>query len=166
MARCAAAGDDLTTLSLKRGWPLLLLFVGGVIGIGYVVGLIAAPGPWLAELRIPDLVLPDSISTPLWFLLATAFAVAGWRLWVLDSASLEMRLWLGIQILSWWYAPVFFLIRSTLLALIIILIMAVLMVWFMLRAWRSDRISLYLFIPCFLWVAYVVAMNAAIVVMN
>lgn len=156
----------MTTISLRQGWPLLLLFVGGVIGIGFVVGLIAGPGPWLDELRIPDLILPDWISTPLWFLLATAFAVAGWRLWMLDSASAEMRLWLGIQILSWWYAPVFFLVRSPPLALGIITVMAVLMVWFMLRAWRRDRISSYLFIPCFLWVAYVVAMNAAIVVMN
>lgn len=145
---------------------MLLLFIGGVIGIGFVVGLIADPGPWFNELRIPDLVLPDWISTPLWFLLATAFAVAGWRLWLLDSASTEMRLWLGIQILSWWYSPVFFMIRSPFLALCIITIMALLMVWFMVRTWRRDRISSYLFIPCFLWVAYVVAMNGAIVVMN
>lgn len=158
----------MTTISLKQGWPLLLLFTGGVIGIGFVVGLIADPGPGsgIEELRIPDLVLPKWISTPLWFLLATAFAVAGWRLWMLDSSALEMRLWLGIQILSWWYAPVFFLIRSPALALGIISVMAGLMVWFMVRAWNRDRISAYLFIPCFLWVAYVVAMNAAIVVMN
>lgn len=158
----------MTTISLKQGWPLLLLFTGGVIGIGFVVGLIADPGPGsgIEELRIPDLVLPKWISTPLWFLLATAFAVAGWRLWMLDSSALEMRLWLGIQILSWWYAPVFFLIRSPALALGIISVMAGLMAWFMVRAWNRDRISAYLFIPCFLWVAYVAAMNAAIVVMN
>lgn len=137
-----------------------------MIGIGIVVGLIAEPGPWLQELRIPDLVLPEYISTPLWFLLATAFAVAGWRLWQLDSSSTEMRLWLGIQILSWWYSPVFFLIRSPAIALGIITLMAVLMAWFMVRTWRRDRASSYLFIPCFLWVAYVVAMTAAIVMMN
>lgn len=156
----------MTTISLKQGWPLLLLFIGGVIGIGFVVGLIADPGPWFAELRIPDLVLPEWISTPLWFLLATAFAVAGWRLWMLDSSSTAMRLWLGIQILSWWYSPVFFLIRSPALALGTISVMAALMVWFMVRSWNRDRISSFLFIPCFLWVAYVVAMNAAIVMMN
>ncbi len=156
----------MTNISLKKGWPLLLLFVGGVIGIGFVVGLIADPGPWFQELRIPDLVPPDWITTPLWFLLATAFAVAGWRLWMLDSASFEMRLWLSIQILSWWYSPVFFIMRLPAVALGTISIMAVLMVWFMVRVWNRDRISSYLFIPCFLWVAYVVAMNAAIVVMN
>lgn len=145
---------------------MLLLFVGGVIGIGFVVGLIAEPGPRLAELRVPDVILPDWISTPLWFLVAIAFAVAGWRFWMIDSASVEMRLWLGIQILSWWYSPVFFLVRSPPLALCIITVMAVLMVWFMLRAWRRDRISSYLFIPCILWVAYVAAMNAVIVAMN
>jgi len=156
----------LTTISLKQGWPLLLLFVGGVIGIGFVVGLIADPGPWIEELRIPDLVPPEWLSTPLWFLLATAFAAAGWRLWMLDSSALEMRLWLGIQILSWWYSPVLFLIRAPALALGIISVMAVLMVWFMVRTWNRDRVSSYLFIPCFLWVAYIVAMNGTIVMMN
>lgn len=156
----------MTSISLKQGWPLLLLFIGGVIGIGYVVGLIAAPGERLTELRIPDLLLPESVTTPLWLLLAIAFAVSGWRLWMRDSASLEMRIWLGIQILSWWYSPVFFLIRSPALALVIIVVMAALMLWFIFRTWSRDRISSLLFLPCFLWVSYAAAMSGAIVAMN
>ena len=156
----------MSSISLKQGWPLLLLFVGGVIGIGLVVGLIAEPGPWFQELRVPDLFVPDWISAPLWFLLAMAFAIAGWRLWLLDSSSPEMRLWLGVQILSWWYAPVFFLIRSPVLALVVISLMAALMIWFLIRTWTYDRISSWLFLPCFVWVSYIAAMNLAVVMMN
>ena len=163
----AAADDFLNTISLRKGWPLLLLFVAGVIGIGLVVGLIAAPPEgYLQSLKIPDLVLPPEISGPLWFLLAIGFAVAGWRLWMTDPSSLETRLWLAIQIVSWWYSPAFFVMRAPAVALVVIASLSLLMLCFIFRAWSRDRVSALLFIPCFLWVGYATAMNAAIVVMN
>lgn len=157
----------MTTSSLQREWPLLLLFISGIIGIGVVVGLIAEPsGEYLTILEIPDLVLPGWLSTTIWLLLCLAFAIAGWRHWLRDSSSVEMRLWLAVLILSWWYSPAFFVIRAPMLALIIILVMAALMLVFILRCWSRERVSALLFIPCFLWVAYAAAMTAAIVVMN
>lgn len=155
------------TISLRKGWPLLLLFLAGVIGIGIVVGLIAAPAEsYVQSLKIPDFRVPDAVSGPLWLALAIGFAVAGWRLWTIDPTSLETRLWLGIQIISWWYSPVFFIMRAPALALVVIGTMSVLMLWFIVRTWSRDRLSAHLFIPCFLWVAYATAMNAAIVAMN
>lgn len=154
------------TVSFRQNWQLLAIFIVIVIGSGIVVGLIAAPGNYVTQLKMPDLVLPAPVSSALWLALAVAFAVAGWRLWTIDPTSIEMRLWLAIQISSWWYSPVFFLLRSPLFALAIILVMAALMVWFIVRTWNRDRISAYLFLPSFLYIAYVAAMNAAIVVMN
>lgn len=157
----------MTTISLRREWPLLLLFIGGIIGIGLVVGLVTEPGgDYLATLEIPDQLLPYWLSTAIWLLLCFAFAIAGWRHWLRDSASVETRLWLAVLILSWWYSPAFFVIRSPPLALVIILTMAVLMLAFIFRCWSRERISALLFIPCFLWVAYAAAVTAAIVVMN
>jgi tryptophan-rich sensory protein len=145
---------------------LLLLFIGGVMGIGLVVGLVAEPGDYLSTLEIPDLILPGWLSTAVWLLLCVAFAVAGWRLWLIDPSSTETRLWLAVLILSWWYSPVFFLIRSPMLALLVISVMTALMFYFVVRSWARDRISALLFIPCLLWVGYGAAMTAAIVVMN
>jgi benzodiazapine receptor len=158
---------QLKTISLRTGWPLLAMFIVGVIGAGVVVGLIAAPPEgYLETLRIPDLIIPPAISGPLWLALAIAFAVAGWRLWTVNPTSTNTRLWLAIQILSWWFSPTFFVIRAPAVALVVITALCVLMLWFILRAWKSDRVSALLFIPCLLYVGYTAAMTAAIVVMN
>lgn len=143
------------------------MFIVGVIGASIVVGLIAAPPEgYLDTLRIPDLIIPSAVSGPLWLALAIAFAVAGWRLWTINPTSTETRVWLAIQILSWWFSPAFFVMRAPPVALVVIGALCVLMFWFILRAWNRDRVSAYLFIPCLLYVGYTAAMTAAIVVMN
>lgn len=156
----------MTTVSLRTSWPLLLLFVAIVMGVGFVVGLISAPGAWVQQLVLPPLVLPDAISTGVWFLLCIAFAVAGWRLWLIDSASPQTRLWLAILILSWWYSPVFFVARAPWAALVVIGLLTVLILIFIVRTWRVDRISSLLFIPCFLWVAYATVLTWWVIQLN
>jgi tryptophan-rich sensory protein len=98
--------------------------------------------------------------------LSVAFAIAGWRNWIIDSNSTEMRLWLATLILSWWFSPAFFIIRMPALALIIIAAIFVLMLWYLTRTWSRDRLSFWLFAPSALYIAYVTAMTAAIVAMN
>jgi tryptophan-rich sensory protein len=155
-----------TTISLRNSWPLLALFVAIVMGIGFVVGLISAPGSWVQQLTLPPFVLPDYISSMIWFLLCIAFAVAGWRLWLIDSASFETRLWLAILILSWWYYPVFFIARAPMAALVVIALLAFLMLVFVIRAWKADRVSSLLFIPCLAWVAYATVLTGWVIQLN
>lgn len=156
----------MPSVSLRQGWPLLLLFIAIVMGMGLLVGLIAAPGDYVAGLRTPDLILPQAVSGALWVVLSVTFAMAGWRSWSIDSNSLQMRLWLAALILSWWFSPAFFIVRSPLLALVVIAALFIVMVFFTVRTWRTDRVSAWLFVPSVLYIAYVAAMTAAIVVMN
>lgn len=143
------------------------MFIIGVIGASMVVGLIAAPpAGYIETLEMPDLIIPDAISGLLWLGLSVAFAVAGWRMWTLDPASTETKLWLAVQITSWWFSPAFFVMRAPVVALLVIAVLCVLMICFILRTWSRDRVSAWLFIPCLLYVAYIAAMTAAIVVMN
>lgn len=156
----------MTTISIRDSWPLLLLFIAIVMGIGLAVGMISSPGPMVQQLTLPPAVLPDYISSTIWFLLCIAFAVAGWRLWLIDSASFETRLWLAILILSWWYSPVFFIARAPLAAFVVIALLTFLMVVFVWRTWRADRISSLLFIPCVAWVAYATVLTGWVIQLN
>ena len=158
--------DLSTTLSLRNHWPLLLLFIAVVMGIGFVVGLISAPGPWFDQLTMPPYILPDWITGPVWLLLSVAFAVSGWRLWLLDSSSVETRLWLASLIVSWWFSPIFFIARAPFGALAVIICLAALMLVFVVRAWRVDRFSAVLFIPCVAWVVYAAVLTGMIAAMN
>jgi tryptophan-rich sensory protein len=156
----------LTTISLRDNWPLLLLFVAVVMGIGFVVGLISTPGPWFETLNKPPYILPDAISGAVWFLLCVAFAIAGWRLWLIDSSSTETRLWLASLIVSWWFSPIFFVARAPTAALAVIICLLALMLIFIVRTWRVDRLSAILFIPCAAWILYAVVLTAMIVSLN
>ncbi len=156
----------MPSVSVKQSWPLLLVFLAIVLGIGSVVGLIATPGDYVGQLKMPPFAMPPPVSGALWIVLSAAFAVAGWRSWVIDSNSTEMRIWLAVLILSWWFSPAFFIVRSPPLALIVIAAILVLMVWFAVRTWPRDRLSFWLFAPSVLYIAYVAAMTAAIVAMN
>jgi tryptophan-rich sensory protein len=92
--------------------------------------------------------------------------VAGWRLWLIDSASFETRLWLAILILSWWYYPVFFIARAPMAALVVIGLLTFLMLVFVIRTWRADRVSSLLFIPCLAWVAYATVLTGWVIQLN
>ena len=156
----------MTTISIRNSWPLLLLFIAIVMGIGFVVGLVSAPSTVVQQLTLPPAVLPEYISSVIWFLLCIAFAVAGWRLWLIDSASLETRLWLAILILSWWYSPLFFIARAPLAAFVAIALLTVLMAVFVWRTWARDRVSSWLFIPCTIWVAYATVLTGWVIQLN
>lgn len=156
----------MPTVSVKQGWPLLIAFLAIVLGIGAVVGYISAPDDYARQLNMPPLVLPQTVSGILWVVLAAAFAVAGWRNWQIDSNSTAMRLWLAVLILSWWFAPALFIIRSPLLALAIVAAILVLMLWFVLRSWKAERVSFWLAAPGAVYVAYLTAMTAAVAALN
>lgn len=156
----------MPTVSIKQNWPLLLVFLAVVLGIGLVVGLIAAPGDYVGQLKMPPFVLPEAISGVLGLALSLAFAIAGWRTWVIDSNATEMRLWLATLILSWWFSPAFFIVRMPVLALAIIAGILGLMIWFEARTFSRDRIAFWLVAPSVLYIGYVAAMTAAIVAMN
>ncbi len=156
----------MTTISIRNSWPLLVLFIAIVMSIGFVVGMVSSPGSWVQQLTLPPFVLPDYISSAVWFLLCIAFAVAGWRLWLIDSASLEMRLWLAILILSWWYYPVFFIARAPLAAFVVIALLTFLMLVFVVRTWKADRVSSLLFMPCLVWVTYATALTGWVIQLN
>jgi tryptophan-rich sensory protein len=151
---------------MRAKWPLLVVFVAVVMGIGAVVGLISAPGTWFEALRKPDFVAPDWLSGTAWALLCVAFAVAGWRLWLQDSGSVETRLWLATLILSWWFAPIFFVAHAPYVALVVAAVLVGLMVIFIIRAWRREPVSAWLFVPCAVWVSYGAVMTGVIAAMN
>ena len=156
----------MSSVSIRQGWPLLLAFLAVVLGFGIVVGLIATPGDYVGQLKMPPLVMPQPVSAALSLALSVAFAVAGWRSWMIDPNSAQMRLWLGTLILSWWFSPAFFIVRMPGLALGIAVALLLLMVWFELRTWWRDRVSFWLMAPSVLYIGYICAMTAAIVALN
>jgi tryptophan-rich sensory protein len=153
---------------LTRDWPLLLLIIAIVIGVGWLVGALIAPdASWVSELVMPPILLPQPVSGIIQLVLSVTFAIVGWRLWLLSpSVGLDMGLWIGTLVLSWLFTPAFLVARQISVAEAIIIIMAAMMLILTVRLWSHDRTSAYLNLPSTLWVIYTAVLTVWIVAIN
>jgi len=78
----------------------------------------------------------------------------------------RMRLWFTQMILNFLWSPIFFGMQSPAGALVIIIPMLICIIAFMALTYRRDRISMWLFMPYALWVAFATALNASISMLN
>ncbi len=142
--------------------PFILLVVGG----GLLIGFFTAPGEWYAALAKPSFNPPNWLFGPVWTVLYVFVAVAGWRTWERGRTEPAMKLWWSQLALNFLWSPVFFGMRQTGLALVIILLLLVTALAFMAAVWRRDRASALLFAPYALWVAFASLLNASIWQLN
>lgn len=138
-------------------------FIIGVVVIGGGIGFLNVPGEWYAGLAKPWFTPPNWVFGPMW---TTLYVLIGWvgaRKWLHGGA---VRLWWAQMGLNFIWSPVFFGLQLPLAGLLVIVAMWALIVAFILREWRSDRLSALLFLPYVAWVSLATALNAAIVVLN
>jgi tryptophan-rich sensory protein len=138
-------------------------FIIGVVVIGGGIGFLTLPGEWYAGLAKPWFTPPNWVLGPMW---TTLYVLSGWagaRKFLHGGAS---KLWWAQMALNFIWSPVFFGLQLPLAGLLIIATMWVLILAFILREWRSDRLSAALFVPYLAWVSLASALNAGIVVLN
>ena len=78
----------------------------------------------------------------------------------------RMRLWFTQMVLNFLWSPIFFGMQSPAGALIIIIPMLVCILAFIALTYRRDRVSMWLFVPYALWVAFATVLNASIGILN
>lgn len=138
-------------------------FIIGVVVIGGSIGFLTMPGEWYAGLVKPWFTPPNWVFGPMW---TTLYVLIGWvgaRKWLHGGAA---RLWWAQMALNFIWSPVFFGLQLPLAALLVIGAMWVVIVAFIFREWRNDRLSAVLFLPYLAWVSLASALNAGIVVLN
>lgn len=141
-------------------------FVALVVGGGLLIGFLTAPGPWYEALAKPSFNPPNWLFGPVWTILYTLVAIAGWRTWQRERSGRAMKLW-GIQIaLNFLWSPVFFGLQQVGLALLVILVLLVSIIAFIVAVRTIDRVSAWLFVPYAAWVAFASLLNAAILALN
>lgn len=148
-----------------KDWPLLLVFIVVILGIGWAVGYVTAPGEWYASLNKPWFNPPGRLFGPVWSILYVLIAIAGWRAWTTGESTLWL-LWVIQMMLNFLWSPAFFGIQSPALALVIIAALIVTIFAFLSRAWNRDRTSAVLFLPYAAWVTFAMLLNFSIVVQN
>ena len=149
-----------------RGMIRLAIFVVVVVGTGFTIGYLNAPGAWYAGLNKPWFNPANWIFAPVWAVIYVLIAVAGWRAWNIDARVTAMRLWVIQMGLNFLWPPTFFSLRWPAVALAVIASLFVVILAFIGQQWRSDRISSFLFLPYAAWIAFASLLNLAIVILN
>jgi translocator protein len=147
--------------------PLVLVsFLILVVGGGLLIGLLNMAGPWYQALEKPWFNPPAWLFGPAWTTLYILIAIAGWRVWLRDSAGALMTVWWLQLVLNFLWSPVFFTLHLIGTALVVVTAMLVAILTFVVMAWRRDRPSALIFAPYAAWVAFATLLNASIWLLN
>ncbi|MCF1742076.1 TspO/MBR family protein [Paradevosia shaoguanensis] len=156
----------VTDYRSPRSIVTLVAFLVVVIGVGALIGIGTAPGEWYAGLNKPPFNPPNWLFGPVWFALYVLIAIAGWRTYMRDSSSSEMKVWYGQMVLNWLWSPVWFALHLLWPAFVVIVAIWALIVAFILLTRRADPVSAWLFAPYLAWVSFASLLNLTIAVLN
>ncbi len=144
----------------------LLLFLMLTIGGGLVIGFLARPGEWYANLVKPWFTPPREIFAPVWTLLYIIIAVVGWRTFAHDPLGPAMIVWTIALALNFSWSPIFFGLNQPVAALSVIVVLLATTITFIGLSWPQDTVSAFLFVPYAAWTLFAAALNAAICRLN
>ncbi|WP_082884942.1 TspO/MBR family protein [Bradyrhizobium stylosanthis] len=140
----------------------LLVFVVGVVGIGWLIGATNLPGAWYASLAKPGFVPPNWAFPVAWTILYIMIAVAGWRTFRRDPSGKAMWVWFAQLALNFAWSPVMFTMHQIGAALVILVGLFMTIVAYILLETSRDKLAAALFVPYAAWVAFAGTLNAAI----
>ncbi|QOZ80144.1 tryptophan-rich sensory protein [Bradyrhizobium sp. CCBAU 53351] len=144
----------------------LLVFVVGVVGLGWLIGATNLPGEWYAGLVKPGFVPPNWAFPVAWTILYVMIAIAGWRTFRSEPKGKAMLVW-AVQLgLNFAWSPVMFTMHQIGAALVILIGLFVAIVTYIGLEISRDRLAAALFVPYAAWVAFAGVLNAAIWRMN
>lgn len=143
-----------------------LVFILAVVTIGALIGMNNVPGEWYQSLNKPPFNPPNWIFGPVWTVLYIMIAVAGARSFLQSPMGGRMQLWGSQMLLNFMWSPIFFTMQSPIGALILIVPMLICVIAFIILTSSRDRLSMWLFVPYAVWVAFATLLNASIVYLN
>ena len=140
----------------------LLVFVVGVVGIGWLIGATNPPGEWYAGLAKPSFVPPNWAFPIAWTILYILIAVAGWRTFRREPRGKALLAWATQMALNFIWSPVMFTMHQIGAALVILIGLFVAIVTYIAIEMSRDRLAAALFVPYAAWVTFAGVLNAAV----
>ena len=144
----------------------LLYILTPLIG-GSIVGLIINKSIDYNYLVNPPLSPPSYLFPIVWSIL---YSLIGTSYYIYrknnNDDSLTIRLYYIQLILNYLWSIIFFTLKLRTLAVIWIIVLAITIIYLMIRFYKEERTSFYLLIPYILWVLFATYLNIGIVVLN
>ena len=144
----------------------LLYILTPLIG-GSIVGLIINKSIDYNYLVNPPLSPPSYLFPIVWSIL---YLLIGISYYIYrknnNDDSLTIKLYYIQLILNYLWSIIFFTLKLRTLAVIWIIVLAITIIYLIIRFYKEERTSFYLLIPYILWVLFATYLNIGIVVLN
>jgi benzodiazapine receptor len=138
----------------------IVFFINGI-------GAIFSPDDWYFELNKPSWTPPPWIFGPVWTFIYVTIAIVGEKCWHLRQSHKEIfNLWCAQLASNAIWSPLFFGLKSPVIALINILVLDLLVFYLIMKLYRLSNRYAYLLVPYFLWISFATILNAAISWLN
>ncbi len=121
---------------------------------------------WYDTLNKPPLTPPREVFGPVWGTLYVMMGVAGWMVWRRCGGSRPLRVWGWQLALNAAWAPIFFRLRSPLLAFAVLITLIGVLLQTIRSFWSVDRPAAWLMVPYAAWTFFAVYLNAGFVWLN
>ena len=124
---------------------------------------------WYPSLAKPAWTPPAWVFGPAWTVLYILIAFAGWMIFLsrrTNERQTALRLYWAQALLNFLWSFLFFYLRSPLLGLLDISLLASLIALVIHFAWKCNRTAALLLIPYLLWVLYAWTLNGGIWALN
>jgi len=165
-----------SSLHLRHSLIKQILVLIGFVGVSYSAGLIGSlttetgDGSWYAQLEKPVFNPPGWAFGVVWPLLYTLMGIAAWLVWREGWSRHVVKValgWFAAQlVLNAIWTPVFFGGEAPFAGLVVISFLFAAILITTHRFWRVSRVAGLLLVPYILWVAFAIALNAAIWMLN
>ncbi len=152
--------------------PKLIISILGcqLVGLAGTPFTISAIPTWYAGLNKPFFAPPNYLFAPVWTLLYLLMGVSFFLIWRQGWGKKKVReagkYFLAQLALNLIWSPIFFGLRTPVLALVIIILMWWMILQTMKKFYPLSRLASYLLVPYLLWVSFATLLNAAIAILN
>lgn len=144
----------------------LLYILTPLIG-GSIVGLIINKSIDYNYLVNPPLSPPSYLFPIVWSILYLLIGISYYIYRKNNNDNpLTIKLYYIQLILNYLWSIIFFTLKLRTLAVIWIIVLAITIIYLMIRFYKEERTSFYLFIPYILWLLFATYLNIGIVVLN
>ncbi len=144
----------------------ILYIITPLIG-GSIVGLIINKSIDYNYLVNSPLSPPSYLFPVVWSILYTLTGIAYYIYRKNNNDDyLTIKLYYIQLIFNYLWSIIFFILKLRILAVIWIIMLTIIIVYLMIRFYKEERISFYLFIPYILWVLFATYLNIGVVILN
>lgn len=124
---------------------------------------------WYPELKKTPWNPPGWVFGPVWTVLYLMIAISGWLIYKAEPShprSIALAAYGGQLVLNFIWSFFFFSLKSPILGLLDIILLSLLIILTIIKAWHVRQLAAILLIPYLIWVLYATTLNAGIWLLN